>query len=297
MKFLFAAVLALIAMALVPGSVSAQSNDAILRRLAALESENAALRDRVGRLEGRTVVAAHMPPAASQPPSRPTASRPLAAYAAATRSPAAPAPDWRLPMAVDWTGIHVGIFSGYALGRWIGTAEDYPHQPVNGWLGGVALGYDHQMNSPWVVGVEADIAIADVKQTDNYSDSALTLRLDYLATLRGRLGYAWDRHLVYLTGGVAAGHLNLTANQYHPGGPGFSPFQTSDNHWHYGYALGAGTQWAFLGNASLKIEYLWINLAEQTYVLPRAPGFTGDNTSRVAWNGHTAKVGLNWLLH
>jgi outer membrane immunogenic protein len=128
-----------------------------------------------------------------------------------------------------------------------------------------------------------------------YSDAAITLRLDYLSTLRGRLGFAWDRNLVYLTGGLAAGHLKSTVNQYHPGGQG--PFQTSDEHINYGYALGAGTQWAFLDNASLKIEYLWVNLPEQMYVFPRAPGFTGDNTAQTGWSGHTAKVGVDWLFH
>jgi len=66
---------------------------------------------------------------------------------------------------------------------------------VNGPLGGIAIGYDYRLPANWLVGVEADIAAADVKQTDNYSDAAITLRLDYLATLRGRLGFAWDRNL------------------------------------------------------------------------------------------------------
>jgi hypothetical protein len=47
--------------------------------------------------------------------------------------------------AFDWSGVHVGVFSGYALGGcWLGDAPDYPHQSVNGWFGGVSAGYDHQ---------------------------------------------------------------------------------------------------------------------------------------------------------
>jgi hypothetical protein len=93
--------------------------------------------------------------------------------------------------------------------------------------------------------------VIHVERTDNYLDAAGTLRLDYLATLRGRVGYAWDRNLIYLTGGPAAGHLKLTFNQYHPGGPASPPFQTSVEATHYGFALGGGWQWAFLDNALL----------------------------------------------
>src|ERR1035437_4385629 len=114
MKFLLAAAMAVIAIVFIPGNVLAQSNDVILRRLDVLEKENTALRDRVRRLEARKTAAL----------------------------PAAPAPARRHVSPVDWSGIHVGVFSGYALGQWSGTAPDYPHQPVNGPLGGIAIGYD-----------------------------------------------------------------------------------------------------------------------------------------------------------
>jgi outer membrane immunogenic protein len=139
--------------------------------------------------------------------------------------------------------------------------------------------------------------VIHVERTDNYLDAAGTLRLDYLATLRGRVGYAWDRNLIYLTGGPAAGHLKLTFNQYHPGGPASPPFQTSVEATHYGFALGGGWQWAFLDNASLKFEYLWVDLPERVYIFPRAAGFTGDNSASVGWAGHVVKAGVNWQLH
>jgi outer membrane immunogenic protein len=287
MKCLLVAVLASVTILSLPGVGSAQSNDVILQRFEALEKENAGLRDRVRSLEGKN---------AAVRTARAASISPMAAYAMTTKAPVAPAFDPRLPF--EWSGVHVGIFSSYGFGRWSGTAEDYPHQPVNGWFGGGLIGYDYRLaGSNWIIGVEADIAAADIKQTDNYSDAAITLRLDALATLRSRLGFAWDRSLVYLTGGVAAGHIGLTVNQYHPGGPGSSPFQTSDDHIHYGYAVGAGAQWGFLDNVALKVEYLWINLADATYVFPRAPGFNGVNVAQAGWNGHTAKVGVNWVFN
>ena len=128
MKMLFAAALAAVAIVLAPGNVSAQSNDAILRRLEVLEKENTALRDRVHRLEAKNNAPAQATAA--------TASSPAAAYAMVAKSPSAsPAMSSSsryTDLPVDWSGVHIGAFSGYALGHWAGTAEDYPHQPVNG---------------------------------------------------------------------------------------------------------------------------------------------------------------------
>ena len=67
MKFLLAAAMAVIAIVLIPGNVSAQSNDVILRRLDVLEKENTALRDRVRRLEARKTAALPAAPAAPLP--------------------------------------------------------------------------------------------------------------------------------------------------------------------------------------------------------------------------------------
>jgi len=301
MKSVIGAILAIVAIAAVASSASAQSNEEILRRLdalersnsklekgnARLEMENATLRGRVRRLEGETAVTAAAP------------GRAMAAVVAPLVGKApAPTPSGRLAPSVDWGGIHVGIFSGYALGgRWLGDAPDYPHQPVNGWFGGALVGYDFRLPANWIVGVEADIAAADIKQTDNYIDAALTQRLDYLGTLRARLGYGWDHTLVYLTGGLAGGHISITANQYHPGGPGSPPFQATADRFHFGSAIGAGAEWAFLDSAALKIEYLWVNLPQSTYTPTMAPGFGGAQTLQVGWNAHTIKAGVNWMLH
>jgi outer membrane immunogenic protein len=202
------------------------------------------------------------------------------------------------PSAFEWTGTHIGLFSGYAVGgHWKGDAPDYPHQPVNGWFGGGAIGYDHQLSSSWVIGLEGDFAIADIKLTDNYFDAALTSRINYLGTLRPRLGYAWSGALIYLTGGLAFGQMDLTVNHW-GSPPGSLVFQASDTHWHWGYAIGGGAEMALFKNISLKAEYLWVDLQTQTYTLTPVPAaFTGSNSLDMGWSGSTVKVGLNWRFH
>ena len=243
-----------------------QSNASIKQQNALLQQQNALLRDRMRHFESRVGAVVAVTPVSAKSSAEPRQSAALA-YAAASRS------SYDHPKGFDWSGFHLGIFSAYALGNWTGDAPDYPHQSMNGWFGGALAGYDVQLPNNWVAGIEADISLADIKQTDNYIDAAMTLQIDYLSTLRGRLGYAWDRSLIYATGGLAIAHMNLTANQYHPAGPGSPPFQATANAYNYGYAVGGGFQWAMLDNLSFKAEYLRIGLAEKTYTLTMAPGF------------------------
>jgi hypothetical protein len=77
------------------------------------------------------------------------------------------------PSTSNWTGTHFGLFSGYAVGgHWKGTADDYPHQPVNGWFGGAAIGYDQQLSSGWVIGLEGDLAVSYVSFHSGYWGSS-----------------------------------------------------------------------------------------------------------------------------
>jgi outer membrane immunogenic protein len=199
---------------------------------------------------------------------------------------------------LDWSGFHWGIFSGYAVGgHWKGDAADYPHQPVNGWFGGAAIGYDYQSASGWVIGIETDFALADIKLTDNYFDAAVTSRINYLGTLRPRIGHAWGGTLIYLTGGLAYGQMEFTVNHWGVP-PGSQVFQASQAQWHLGYAIGAGTELQLFKNVSLKAEYLWIDLPTQTYTPGPVPAaFTGTTRSDMGWSGNTVKVGLNWRLN
>lgn len=279
-----------------PSFASTEDTAAILRRLDALEQSNASLKqqnallqDRVRRLESKDGLAVAAIPVSTRPAAELQQVAALS-YATPARS------SYDRPKVLDWSGPHLGIFSGYALGNWTGDAPDYPHQPMNGWLGGVAVGYDIQLPNNWIAGIEGDVSLTDIKQTDNYIDAAMTLKIDYLATLRGRLGYALNRTLFYATGGMAVAHLDLTANQYHPGGPINPPFQATADNMHYGYAIGGGFQWAMLDNMSFKTEYLWIDLPNKNYMPTVAPGGPAGPI-RAGWNGSTVKAGFNWQFN
>ncbi len=138
---------------------------------------------------------------------------------------AAPAPVF------NWTGFYFGGHVGYG---WSST--DFVVEP-DGFLGGVQLGYNWQFSRNWVFGIETDIAGTDM----NDSVGGVNAHVDYLGTARVRLGYSWDRTLLYATGGLAYARAAVLG------------VHDTDT----GYALGAGIEWAFAPNWSAKVEYMF----------------------------------------
>ena len=120
-----------------------------------------------------------------------------------------------------------------------------------GFLVGGTLGYNYQTGS-FVWGLEGDIAWSDVKGS---VACGLGLTCEtanrWLGTARGRLGYAFDRLLPYITGGGAFGNVRASINP----GPIVSATNTR-----IGWTVGAGLEYAFLGNWTAKIEYLYVDL-------------------------------------
>ena len=159
---------------------------------------------------------------------------------------AAPAPVF------NWTGFYFGGHVGYG---WGDTAVG---GDVDGFLGGVQLGYNWQLSRNWVFGVEADISGTDI-------NNAVPVHIDYLGTLRARVGYTWDRTMLYGTGGLAWNRSSVAG------------LHDTDT----GYALGLGIEWAFAPNWSTKVEYMY---------------YAFDNTSVIPTDLDisTVKVGLNY---
>lgn len=158
-------------------------------------------------------------------------SLPLSANAAdlPVRGPvykAAPAP---APV-FNWTGFYIGGHIGYGFG-------DFLANDIDGFVGGLQVGYNWHFAPNVVFGIEGDFTASDV----NGIAFGFPYHIDYLATIRGRVGYTWDRTMLYGTGGVAFTRASL-------GG-----IHGTDT----GYALGAGIEWAFAPGWSAKVEYLY----------------------------------------
>jgi len=158
------------------------------------------------------------------------AASPVSAADVPVRQPYYKAPVVRV---FDWTGFYFGGHVGYG---WSDT--DSGLEPT-GFVGGLQAGYNWQFSPNWVFGLEADITGTDM----NDSIAGVHSHIDYLGTVRARLGYAVDRTLFYGTGGVAF-NRNAVAGVH-----------DSDT----GYTLGLGIEWAFGPNWSAKVEYAYYN--------------------------------------
>src|SRR5580700_2369005 len=111
----------------------------------------------------------------------------------------------------NWTGFYAGINGGYGFGssNWSALASSFN---VNGGMFGGQIGYNWQFGQ-FVYGLEGDADWTDLRGTSNVLGCNLTIcrtRNDFLATARGRLGYAIDRWMPYVTGGLAIGDIRTT---------------------------------------------------------------------------------------
>ena len=172
--------------------------------------------------------------------------------------------------AYNWTGVYVGINGGGAWGNsdWSGLA--FSNSPSGGMVGGT-IGYNWQgVGSPWVFGVEGDIDWASIKDSSACGTAfSCQTRNDWLGTVRGRVGYAFDRFLPYATGGVAFG--NIDANR-----TGFAGSSATN----VGWTVGAGIEGVIAGNWTAKVEYLYVDL--------------GDNACSVTACGTPTNVDLQY---
>lgn len=190
--------------------------------------------------------------------------------------------------AFSWTGIYVGLNAGYGWGDTSGTLfAGAPGNPnIGGPLAGGQIGGNYQFANNIVIGIEADYQWADIDgSSTTLAGVVRTAEVERFGTVRGRLGFAWDRWLAYVTGGYAFGaKTNLTI------GPAALVTSSSTLD---GWTAGVGVEYAFAPNWSAKLEYLHIDLNDKTF-------FTGlgacavTSLCQAGANIDLVRVGLNY---
>lgn len=183
----------------------------------------------------------------------------------------------------DWSGAYIGLSGGFAgtqldLSGINGTSVGYGD---DGFLIGGTVGYNYQFGN-FVAGVEADISYADIGgRIDGASDPygfgfVTTADASYFATARARLGYAFDRTLIFGTGGAAFSDLEVVT----PGGNA-----DADT---VGYTVGGGLEYAFSDHFTAKAEYLYADFGSNRS--PVLGGFTADTS----FDLHVVRIGMNY---
>jgi opacity protein-like surface antigen len=230
---------------------------------------------------------------------------------------------------VNWTGFYIGGFGGAGYGHGDPTFAPAVGNPVTvlpfpgltadnriaGFLGGGAIGYNYQMGA-WVWGAEADVAWTNAKGSvacgnlvgGEFPDSPINAffnstchdNLDWLATITGRLGYAWGRALYYAKAGAAWTHeeFSVTCNNgptngnvasqscYDPAGNLFNTISGSDTR--VGWTVGFGAEFALTDKWSAKAETEYLSFGSRGLTLSDG---TIVNTKPNLW---ATKIGVNY---
>uniref|UniRef100_UPI0040449994 outer membrane protein n=1 Tax=Microvirga sp. G4-2 TaxID=3434467 RepID=UPI0040449994 len=190
---------------------------------------------------------------------------------------APPAPIVAAAPIFTWTGFYVGVNAGYGwnnnddltsvavpagavgAGSPAGTIT-FSDDDGDGFVGGGQIGYNYQIGS-FVVGLEADLQWADLGGSNgsatfpaawnayDFEPAGAAGGVDWFGTVRARAGVAFDRALIYATGGFAYG-----------GADDDNDFFDNEDDVRTGWVLGAGVEYAFTNNLTAGIEGLWVNL-------------------------------------
>jgi len=186
-----------------------------------------------------------------------------------------PAPIAIVETTTSWDGAYVGAFAGYGWGTLNDDDDILPVVPtefdVNGWFLGVNAGANFTVSEAIVAGIVADIAWADLNGgVDDFSYT-----VNWLGSLRGRLGFDGGGFLPYLTGGLAAAGATADVGDE----------DVSETH--LGWTVGAGVELAVADNVSIDLLYRYSDYGSSDYV------FT-DATVPLDLNTHTIQAGVNF---
>jgi outer membrane immunogenic protein len=204
------------------------------------------------------------------------------------------------PPAFSWTGFYVGAdiggsFASTSLNNsftgWTSRSEN-----TSGVMGGGYVGYNYQINN-FVLGIEGDfqgtsnnqtvtylapVALAPIGLGDTMQEKAA---MNWLASINGRLGIAYDRALFYAIGGAAWGGAtasltDVTAGLYFPNSTTAS-----------GFDVGAGVEYAFTPNWVGRVEYRYYDFGNNNIT-----GLGLVSPFRLQTSVNTVRVGLAYLF-
>jgi outer membrane immunogenic protein len=208
-------------------------------------------------------IAADLPPPMAPPPRAPAAYVPVV-------SPA-----------YNWSGFYIGLNAGYGFADSTWTAPGFTSGSfsVDGAMGGATLGGNYQIGQ-LVLGVEGDYDWQNIRGFANNAGTCISCDTasNWLATVRGRVGYAFDRIMVYGTAGGAFTDIKASL------GP-----LTWASSTEVGWTAGGGIEGAITDNLTAKIEYLYADFGNMS-----CPAGSCGGTATVSLKENMVRAGLNY---
>src|SRR6516164_6021744 len=208
-----------------------------------------------------------------------------------------------------WTGCYAG---GQVAGAWgnkdltdttgvVAASAGFTSASlsINGYLLGGQVGCDNQFGSNWVLGIEGALAGGDISASTGVAQplgipgdtATFKETTNYLSSVTGRLGYAWNRWLCYVKGGAAWAGDKYDAVGVFLG----TPYDFEGLETRLGWTAGVGVEWAFWDDWSVKLEYNYYGFGQSnvTFIDPTS-GNSGLEDIKQAIQ--TVKLGLNFHL-
>ena len=196
----------------------------------------------------------------------------------------------------NWTGFYIGGHVGYGWSDkdWNETTAIFGPGFINsasyeadGFLGGGQIGFNWQ-TGPWVFGIELDASWTDIngggaQLIPTFFGGTASTDINWIGTVTGRVGYAWNNMLLYGKAGFA--WADEDHNTFYPGVGSFTSGETRT-----GWIVGAGIEYGFWNNWSAKLEYNYIDLGTENVGFADGIPSTFDIDQQI----HVVKVGLNY---
>ena len=201
-----------------------------------------------------------------------------AAAADLSLAPLYKAPPAEIAPVYNWTGFYLGANGGGGWGHSFWNANTTGINLSGGQAGGT-LGYNRQLGNV-VFGLEGDVDWSGFNGTNTTvgCPGGCSTSDSWLSTVRGRIGYSFDRVMPYATGGLAVGDIRASM-------PGFTG-GTSTN---AGWTLGGGVEFALPGNWTAKAEYLRVDLGSFN-----CTGCTPAPAGNVSLQENVFRAGVNY---
>jgi outer membrane immunogenic protein len=221
--------------------------------------------------------------------------------------PTRKAPVYTPPPAFNWTGFYAGVTGGYSIDH-----TSYPFTEIvgpgvvfgrsgltqHGPSVGLQIGYNYQLSSlplvgnHLVIGVEADAAWSDINGVSTtptlLGPATFGTRIQSFGGIEGRVGYAFDRLLIFVEGGVPYATVKSYFNA-----AGFSG-STTETRFRIGRQnlIGAGFEYAVNENWSIRADYVYSYVGAWNPSFTPAPGTNFDFMTRASF--HTARASIDY---
>lgn len=178
----------------------------------------------------------------------------------------------------DWTGFYAGAF----VGGHAGTVIEYVCSglcsgdfALNGVIGGLDAGYDHQLDANWVVGAFVQLPLLKPSGSALVGGATFTVEPQFAFAGGVRVGYAVDAFLPYAFAGVAVVNSKVTSS--------FGPAPTAT---HFGVSAGVGLEAMIADQWSIDGRYTYTGLGAATYDWGGGPEEYGENSHNLTIGAH-----------